>query len=168
MTGLERNSDIVIMASYAPLFVNVNPGGMQWPSDLIGYDAMNSYGSPSYYAQVMFSSHLGDKIAPSKLDAANPRLFESATYDSKTHHLFLKLVNASSIPQAVDIKLDGARRVRSKATVLTLTAKTTQETNTITEPTRIVPVPSTITHAAAMFSHLVPKYSIQVLDISMD
>jgi hypothetical protein len=66
MTGLERNSDIVVMASYAPLFVNVNPGGMQWPSNLIGYDALSSYGSPSYYAQVMFSTHLGDQIPDSK------------------------------------------------------------------------------------------------------
>jgi alpha-L-arabinofuranosidase len=50
MTGMERNSDIVIMSCYAPLFVNVNPGGMQWPTDLIGYDALTSYGSPAYYA----------------------------------------------------------------------------------------------------------------------
>src|SRR6185312_5592518 len=89
MTGMERNSDIVVLASYAPLFVNVNPGGMQWPSDLIGYDA--------------FSSHLGDQILESKLDTANPRLFDSVTYDSKTHHLILKLVNASSKPQPVKI-----------------------------------------------------------------
>ena len=40
LTGLERNSDLIIMASYAPLFVNVNPGGMQWATDLIGYDAL--------------------------------------------------------------------------------------------------------------------------------
>ena len=39
MTSMERNSDLIVMASYAPLFVNVNPGGMQWESDLIGYDA---------------------------------------------------------------------------------------------------------------------------------
>ncbi len=38
MTGMERNSDVVVMASYAPLFVNVNPGAMEWPSDLVGYD----------------------------------------------------------------------------------------------------------------------------------
>ena len=47
MTGMERNSDLVIMASYAPLFVNVNPGGMQWATDLIGYNALSSYGSPA-------------------------------------------------------------------------------------------------------------------------
>ena len=62
MTGLERNSDIVIMQSYAPLLINVNPGASQWVPDLIGYDAVHSYGSPSYYAQVMFSNHVGNQV----------------------------------------------------------------------------------------------------------
>jgi alpha-N-arabinofuranosidase len=64
MTGMERNSDVVIMESYAPLFVNVNKGGMQWPTDLIGFDAMGSYGSPAYYAQQMFSLHHSDVVLP--------------------------------------------------------------------------------------------------------
>ena len=91
MIGFERNSDIVVMASYAPLFVNVNPGGMQWPSDLILYDAMNSYGSPGYYAQLLFRTHLGDQILDARLNARNPRLFAAAIYDSKAHRLHLKL-----------------------------------------------------------------------------
>ena len=79
LTGLERNSDVVIMAAYAPLFVNVNPGGMQWTSDLIGYDAYSSYGSPSYYVHVMFASCLGDHTLNSSLEGAGERLFSSAT-----------------------------------------------------------------------------------------
>ena len=51
MTSMERNSDLIIMASYAPLLVNVSPGGMQWPTDLIGFDAGTTYASPSYWAQ---------------------------------------------------------------------------------------------------------------------
>ncbi len=168
MTGLERNSDLVVMASYAPLFVNVNPGGMQWPSDLIGYDALTSYGSPSYYAQVMFSTHLGDQILDAKLDTTNPRLFDSATYNSKTHRLHLKLVNASSTPQPIDIKINGAPTFTANAAVTTLSGKTTQDTNSITDPTRIVPVVSSIPNAAATFTHTVPTYSIQVLDIDLD
>jgi alpha-L-arabinofuranosidase len=78
MTGLERNSDIVIMASYAPLFVNVSDltartGSMQWPTDLIGYDALNSYGSPAYYAQVMFNNNRGDQILVSSADGVGTR-----------------------------------------------------------------------------------------------
>ena len=168
MTGLERNSDIVVMASYAPLFVNVNPGGMQWPSDLIGYDALSSYGSPSYYAQVMFSTHLGDQVLGSKLDTRNPRLFDSSTYNSKTHQLHLKLVNASSMSQPVEIKLDGAAVVNRKATVTTLSGETTQETNSITEPTKIVPVVSNIMNAGRTFRLILPKYSIQILDIDLN
>ena len=64
LAGLERNSDLVIMSSYAPLFVNVNPGAMQWRTDLIGFDALSSYGSPSYYVQKMFKNNLGDVTLP--------------------------------------------------------------------------------------------------------
>ena len=60
MTGLERNSDVVVMASYAPLFNRV--GWSQWTPDLIWFDASRVYGTPSYYVQKMFSTNLGDVI----------------------------------------------------------------------------------------------------------
>ncbi len=62
MTGLERNSDIVTMASYAPLFGNVN--GLQWRPDLIYYDNSQVFGTPSYYVQKMFSNNRGDAVLP--------------------------------------------------------------------------------------------------------
>ncbi len=62
MAGLERNADLVMMHCYAPLFVNVNPGAMQWATDLIGYDTMTAYGSPAYWAQHMFANHVGDRV----------------------------------------------------------------------------------------------------------
>ena len=167
MTGMERNSDHVILSAYAPLFVNVNPGGMQWASDLIGYDALNSYGSPSYYAQVMFGAHLGDQLPATTLDSTNPRLFQSVTLDSKRHLLILKLVNASTSPQPVTIKLDGAAGIQPTASVITLTAPTMAATNSITAPTLIVPVTSTISNAAASFTHTVPRYSIQVIELQL-
>lgn len=68
LTGLERNCDVVIMHCYAPLLVNVNPGGQQWAVNLIGYDAIGSFGSPSYYVQKMFSNHRGDTVVPTKID----------------------------------------------------------------------------------------------------
>ena len=64
LTGLERNSDLVIIASYAPLLVNVNPGARQWRTNLIGYDGLTSFGSPSYYAQKMFGNNRGDVVLP--------------------------------------------------------------------------------------------------------
>jgi alpha-L-arabinofuranosidase len=68
MTGLERNSDVVLMASYAPLFANVNY--KKWNPDLIDFDSSSVYGLPSYYVQKMFSENRGDVVLPSKVGSA--------------------------------------------------------------------------------------------------
>lgn len=65
MTGMERNSDVVLMASYAPLFANVN--GIQWHPDLIYYDSSRVFGTPSYYVQKMFSNNRGDTVLPTSV-----------------------------------------------------------------------------------------------------
>jgi len=70
MTGMERNSDVVVMNAYAPMLVNVNPGGRQWAPNLIGYDALSSYGSPSYYALCMFGNNKGDVVLPVSVKGA--------------------------------------------------------------------------------------------------
>ena len=164
MTGFERNSDLIIMASYAPLFVNVNPGGMQWESDLIGYDAGSSYGSPSYYAQVLFAKYLGDTVPASEVQGAPQRFFYSATTDDAKGKLFLKLVNGSSTPQSVQLDLSG-KPIAGSAVVETLSGHTPAETNTISDPKRIVPVISK-EHSGAKFTHTMPPYSVQVLELS--
>lgn len=171
MTAMERNSDIVIMASYAPLFVNVNPGAMQWAPNLIGYNALESYGSPSYYAQVIFGTYYGDEIpqtdetGPALNQDPNPvpKFFYSVTRQSQTGELFVKLVNASSTAQPVSIALDGATRVDRIANIVTLSAKTLAATNSIDHPRNILPVESRFERAAATFTYTVPPFSIQVL-----
>ncbi|GMK39988.1 alpha-N-arabinofuranosidase [Paenibacillus sp. CCS19] len=65
MTGMERNSDIVKMASYAPLFVNVND--RRWNPDAIVFDHASSYGTPSYYVQMLFGQNKGDTLVPGTL-----------------------------------------------------------------------------------------------------
>jgi alpha-L-arabinofuranosidase len=162
MTGLERNSDIVIMASYAPLFVNVDPGGMQWETDLIGYDALHSYGSPSYYAQVMFSSYLGDHVLDATLTGAGPKFFYSVTRSAAKKQIYLKLVNAASTPQLVDIDLKGAG-IDPTAKLVNMSAKDTQATNSINDPKFLVPVDSNVSDAGGRLHHNMPPFSIQVL-----
>jgi alpha-N-arabinofuranosidase len=162
MTGLERNSDIVIMAAYAPLLVNVNPGGMQWETDLIGYNAAKIYVSPAYWAQVMFGSHVGDHPLASKLEGAGERFFYSATRNAAKKQIYLKLVNASSAGQAVEIDLEGAR-LAARAKLTTLTGGSTQATNTIDDPERVVPVETAVDVAGPRLHHTMPPYSIQVL-----
>ena len=165
MTGLERNSDLVVMASYAPLFVNVNPGGMQWSSDLIGYDALSSYGSPSYYAQVMFASCVGDHTVDSSVTGAGERFFYSIT--ASPNKACLKLVNATSTEQPMTIALRGLGPSAHTARVSTLRANSTWATNTITEPRRIVPVRSTVNINGEHIAYVVPRYSIQVLQLDL-
>jgi alpha-N-arabinofuranosidase len=169
MTGLERNSDIVVMAAYAPLLVNVNPGGLQWAPDLIGYDALRSYGSPSYYAQVIFASHLGDETLASKLEVkelegAGAKLFYSITRDSVKKRLYLKLVNASSAAQPLEIELAGAK-LEPLGKLISLSAESTQATNTLDQPEKIVSVETTLHSVSSHLRHMLPGYSIQVLQL---
>jgi alpha-N-arabinofuranosidase len=164
MTGMERNSDVIVMAAYAPLLVNVDPGGMQWETDLIGYDALRSYGSPSYYAQVMFSTYLGDETLDSQLVGGGPKLFYSVTRDTNKRRLYLKLVNAASTPQSIDIKFPGAT-VGNTGKLVMLKANSTQATNTIDEPTNIVPLESTLRNVRSDLHYTAPAYSVQVFQI---
>jgi alpha-N-arabinofuranosidase len=166
MTGMERNSDLIILASYAPLFVNVNPDAMQWASDLIGYNALSVYGSPSYYAQAMFAKHLGTEILGAELQGASDKLFYSVTRDKGT--VYLKLVNASSLPQQVKISLAGVTSVKPVAKVESLGAPSTATTNSITDPKRVVPVESTVKGVGKEFARTLPGYSIEVLDIGAE
>ncbi len=165
MTGMERNSDVVVMAAYAPLLVNVNPGGMQWESDLIGYTADKSYGSPSYYAQVLFDTYLGTEIIKGDLGGASAKCFYSATYSPAKGVLYLKLVNASSTPQPLTVSLDGVSTVDKAGKESSLSATNTQETNTLDDPQRIVPVEHDLKDLGTSFTHTLPPYSIQVLQI---
>jgi alpha-N-arabinofuranosidase len=163
MTGLERNSDLVIMASYAPMLVNVNPGGLQWDTDLIGYNALSSYGSPAYYAQVLFAKYLGDHTLASKVEGAGPRFFYSVTADAAKKRVYLKLVNADSDPQTITVDLPGAK-FAATAKVETLHAATTQATNSITAPTIVVPVASELHGVSNHLHTTLPPYTIQVIE----
>lgn len=174
MSCMERNSDICIMSCYAPLFVNVESGAIQWQSDLIGYDVLNSYGSPSYWAQVMFAKYLGNKIVPveatdlpkqtlDRNDEANA-VFYTATTDAATGKTYLKLVNAVGNAQKLNIKLAGAKKVKSKAKKIELKSAHPEDTNSIDNPRNIVPKEST-QKVGKQFAMTLAPYSITVLVI---
>jgi len=166
MTGMERNSDLVIMESYAPLFVNVNAGGMQWASDLIGYNALSSYGSPSYWAQVMFGANVGTEVVTSSLENTGVRVYASVTRDEKLRKLFVKVVNATSATQPLTIALEGVGKVASQARMITLSGKTPNATNSITHPDVIVPVEHKIQVSGPKFEQSFAPYSVNVLELS--
>src|SRR5665213_319040 len=166
MTGMERNSDLIIMSSYAPLLVNVNPGGMQWETDLIGYDAVSSYGSPSYWAQVMFANHLGSEVVSSTLDHAGARVYESVTRDEKSKKLYIKIVNANSEAQHFAIKLEGIQHIGPQAHLITMKGDSPNATNTMTNPGAIVPVDRSLHLSGPQFEQTFAPYSINVLELS--
>src|ERR1035437_2742091 len=195
MCCMERNSDLVLIESYAPLFVNVSDtrrgGSMQWPSDLIGYDALTSYGSPSYYAQKMFSTHHGDVVlatdpqdiptypwqppagrgrngggggqppAPRQV----PALFFDATRDSQTGTIYLKVVNRLGTPQPVKIDISGVASVAAKGSPIVLKANKLDDTNSIQEPNKIIPVTEKAKGLGTNFSRTFPPYSITILEL---
>jgi alpha-N-arabinofuranosidase len=162
MTQMEKNADIVIMNCYAPLLVNVSPGARQWRPDLIGYDALRVYGSPSYYAMKLFSTNLGDEIL--KTTATDTDVLVSVTRDSKSGAIYAKLVNPADADAPVQINLTGTGSLAPTATALTLAADP-QATNAIDAPDRVVPVTSTVTGVKPGFTYTVPKHGIVVLTL---
>ena len=162
MTAMERNSDLVTMQCYAPLLVNVNPGGRQWRPNLIGYDALRVYGSPSYHAFRVFSNNRGDTILKATMTGAP--LHTSVTRDAKSGAIFVKHVNPQATPQPVRIELSGVRSVAPTATETVIAGADPKETNAIDAPTRVVPVTRQVRGVAApSFTHTFPPYSITVL-----
>lgn len=165
LIGLERNADLVIMNCYAPLFVNVNPGGMQWSTDLIGYNALNSFGSVSYWGQVMFASHVGSEVVSSTLSNAGERLYSSVTRDEKAHKLIIKVVNGTSDARPLSINIEGAK-IKPQAKLITLSGKTPNATNSITQPNAVIPVERAVTIAGSRFRQSFAPYSFSVLELN--
>jgi alpha-N-arabinofuranosidase len=188
MTGMERNADVVEMSCYAPLLVNVNPGGVQWRYNLVGYDAHASYGSPSYHVQKMFSNYLGNvslpvtaqKVStqtwqepardetPQVLPPARevPTMFFSATKSEQRGEIYLKVVNAIGRAQTVQVDLAGAARVAAEGKAIVLSSAQKEDTNTIAEPNKVVPVTSKASGLGKQFSYSFAPYSVTVLVLS--
>jgi alpha-N-arabinofuranosidase len=163
MTQMEKNSDIVVMNCYAPLLVNVSPGARQWRPNLIGYDRLGVYGSPSYYAIKMFSTNMGDEIL--KATATDTSVLVSVTRDSRSGRIYVKLVNATDADTPVRLDLTGgAKTLASTATALTLAADP-HATNSIDAPATVVPSASKVSGVESGFTYNVPAHAVVVLTL---
>jgi alpha-N-arabinofuranosidase len=159
MTGLERNSDVVAMASYAPLFAHVD--GWQWTPNLIWFDNLRSYGTPSYYVQKLFSTQVGTTILPVSLGDDSKDLYSSATRDDATGDIILKLVNARSSMVPMDINPGFAAPFTGTATVLSSDDLNAQ--NSLDEPKKISPTETSLKDVGGPFKYEMPKYSLVVM-----
>ena len=168
LTGLERNADVVSMEAYAPLLVNINPGAYQWPTNLIGYDALKSYGSPSYYLQVMFDWLHGDLVVPTTLTTpgAGSMLYRSVTRDSQDGTVYLKLVNMAGQIQPLHVDLNGTQGI-AKTGIAVVLKGSPQDTNSLSHPYKVVPTTATVGGLGESFDYKLPPYSITVLRLSV-
>jgi len=147
MTGLERNGDVVRIASYAPLMADVD--AWQWTPDAIWFDNLRSYGTPNYYVQGVFASNVGTRIIPSTPHAENG-LYTSATLDERSHELILKVVNVTPAARTVEIQL-GSPKVSGTVKTTILESTDLAAENSFEKPEAVSPKSSTAeVHSGSM------------------
>ena len=152
MTDLERNADLVHMATYAPLFAHVE--GWQWRPDMIWYDNTRMFKSVSYYVQQMYSTNKGTNVLKLTMNGqpvagqeGQNGLFASSVLDKNEGTIIVKVVNTSKTPQNVSINLNGLKGELAAETI-TLTYNDMDAENTLDNPNRIVPTKGNLTCAA--------------------
>ncbi len=158
MTGLERNADVVQMASYAPLLAHVD--AWQWKPDAIWFDNLRSYGTTDYYVQRVFASNVGTRIVPVTPQAADG-LYTSASLDERTHELIVKAINNSATPRPVEIRLAGMNP-SGTAKVTTLDSVDLSTENSFEHPTAVAPQSSTLDVKSGEIPVELRPYSVTV------
>ena len=168
LLAMERNSDIIVMQCYAPMLVNVNPGARQWRPNLIGYDALTTYGSPSYYVIKMFNENRGDAVVRASLNTQSTGgiapLDYSVTRDTHNGALYIKVANVTGTPRSLQINIDGVKRIAKTGTRVILSAALT-DSNSINNPVQVVPLIESINGLGRNFTQTFPPYSITVLKL---
>ena len=108
LTGVERNGDVVEMASYAPTFAKVN--AQSWNVNLIWFDSQEVVLTPNYYVQMLYANNYGTKYLASTFangETVQDGIYESVTVDENAQTLYVKLVNTTGKAQSVDVNLSG-------------------------------------------------------------
>lgn len=173
MTDLERNADVVDMATYAPLFAHVD--GWQWRPDMIWYDNTRMFKTVSYYVQQMYASNKGTNVLPLTMNGkavagqeGQDGLFASAVVDKQKGEVIVKVANTSDKTQEVTLNLNGLKGSRS-ASLTTLQCDNMDAENTLDNPNKIRPVETTATceskKNATVLSDKLPAKSFRMYKI---
>lgn len=163
MTGLERNGDVVQMASYAPLLAHVD--AWQWKPDAIWFDNLRSYGTPDYYVQQVFARNTGTRVVPVTPQALGG-LYTSATINQSTHELILKAVNYSAETRPVQLELGGTVS-SGAAQITTLANDDLKAENSFDHPTAVSPTSSTMQITPGSIATELRPYSVTVYRIPL-
>lgn len=147
MTGLERNCDVVYMATYAPLFAHVE--GWQWRPDLIWFDNLRCVRTCSYYVQKLFSNFKGTNGLQIKLNGRKisgkenqDGLFGSAVWDENNGEYIIKIVNTNDTDLELNVKFDGLPEnvYLVNGTRITFHSDDPLAENTLDNPETVIPV----------------------------
>ena len=173
MTGLERNADVVRMASYAPLFAHID--GWQWTPDLIWCDNLRVYGTPNYYVQQLFSLNRGDFVLPTRITGlatpsgdvagSTPGLFATAV--KAGGELILKVVNPTGQEAAVEVRITGTYLLGARGSETVLAGTSPADENSFESPAKVAPVTSALEGVTSDFHRQFRPYSLTVLRLDM-
>ncbi len=160
---VERNADIVVMTSYAPLFAK--KGTNNWNPDLIYFDNEKTYLTCSYYVQQMFGQSSGDYFYGDcvKFDREDNLLGQSVVLDTKARKLYVKVCNASENAASAKINLGRFSGMKSAAVKTVISGDAMDENNYEQHP--IEPVTENIKVKKSMDMQ-VPAYSMTMYTIS--
>lgn len=146
LTGVERNADVVYMATYAPLFAHVE--GWQWRPDLIWFDNLRSVRTCSWYVQWLYGHNRGTNVVPLTMDKkavsgqqGQHGLFASAVWDEVSKTYIVKVVNTSGEARKLRIDFDGLKKkvMLGDAKCLVFHSDNLDADNTLDNPSLIVP-----------------------------
>lgn len=169
MTGLERNADVVSMASYAPLFAHTD--AWQWTPDLIWVDNLRSYGTPDYHVQKLFSINKGTQTVSimenNAVIAGKDSVYAAAAINASTKELIIKLVNVSGNAIRKSINLAGLKGGSRQAQVYTMQNDDPAALNSLDNPDTVIPVQSTQIIKGSSLPVVLPKYSFIVMRIKL-
>jgi alpha-N-arabinofuranosidase len=169
MTGLERNADVVHLASYAPLFGNVN--AWQWRPDMIWFDNEHVVATPNYYVQKLFSTNAGTDVVSALVDGkaltGQDSLYASAIVDSKTSELVVKLVNVAKKPASLNLSLEGRKVSASEISLQVLTNSDLSAYNRIGKPEVVTPVERKLKISGKKIALNLDAYSVTVARIPL-
>ncbi|OJW13295.1 alpha-L-arabinofuranosidase C-terminal domain-containing protein [Mucilaginibacter sp. 44-25] len=147
MTGLERNADVVLMASYAPLLAKVD--AWQWKPDLIWFDNLNSYATPNYYVQQLYSLNKGTDVVPLTLNGkavtGQDGQFASAVLDKKNNELIIKIINTGKDTMEAAFDISGAGSLRKDGLLTVLQSDDLHTENSMSNPSAVKPHTQTLT-----------------------
>lgn len=155
LLGLERNSDVVKMASYAPLLFHADD--IAWPVNLIGFDGSRVAPRSSYYVQRMLAANRPDEILLTQVlppvEPKSAELFALGGFEQKSGDVLLRVVNRAATPREVQIQIQGVPARTLLAKVTTLTHEDPTAENTVDNPDTVRPAETMLDHAGAEFAY---------------